>query len=448
MSAIPTNGGIRFHRPRRKTALAGAVVTAFAMMAQLLGVSAASAYPVGDARGSRVTGSAWGAQATLTNSLAGSLSLGKVALQALPCRPPFTSSNTVAGAKLPSNGSLVSLGVVVNEGTSTATATDASVVESSTVANVSLLGGLIRATTVKASATTTRGGGNSGDTDFVQLVVGTTVVTGEVAPNTSISLLGGSVRVVLNEQKVSASGKFQVNAIHVYLTNYLGYSGDIVVAHAETNLVAAAGQLSGHAYLSSVKLQAGDVVNAGLRAFSGRQNVVYLPCSGGNKVSDAVGATLIPDANGGILLTSATSRSTVSGTIDHNAARSYSTHTLETLSLLGGRITADLVKTEALTESFAGGVRSQGTTTLVNLKIDDVAFTTTKYLKVNLPGIGYVRLNEKRCVDDQPDTSPCVGEHYNAITVYALHVVVDTPNALLPLKAEVIVGAAHSGAGF
>ena len=451
-------GGARSHA--RKKTLAVAVVAASAMVVQLVGASAASAFEDGDLRGTRVTGRAWGAEAKLTHSILPNVSLGKVALQVLPCRPPGTGFNTVASVKLPGDGSLVSAGVVENRGTSSATQDRAQVTESSTVANVSLLGGLIAGRAVRAEATTTytnvnghRVKRNAGDVDFLDLKVDGVTISVDVAPNTTISLLDGAVRVVLNEQK-TAGGRFQVNAIHVYVNDFLGYNGDIVVAHAETALADAPGHLSGYAFLSYVKVQVGSNVDPLLKALSGRQNVVYLPCAGGSRVSDAVNVTL-PDGDGGHIATSATSRSTVNGTIDRTGGESHSTHTVEKLSLLNGRITADLVRTEANTESFnengVRGVRSNGNSTLVNLKIDgvlqaDVNGTAT----VNLPGIGFVRVNEKRCKDDQGDrgTAACTGEHYNAITVNALHVVVNTLNDVLPLKAEIIIGSAHSDVNF
>ena len=453
MSAVARNGGIRYLRQHRRVGLGIAVVTASALMVPLVGASAASAFSEGDFRGTRVTGRAWGAEARLSHSLLPNLSLGKLARQSLPCKPPAESYNTVlTTTSLPGTGALVRLGVVENRGVSTATTTEASVTETSRILDVNLLDGLIRAQAVEARARTTINAGgrtNDGDVNLVELYVGTEkVVLVEGQANVSIDLLGGNVRVVINEQ-ITSGRKFQVNAIHVYVRDFLGYNGDIVVAHAETSLAKAPGHLSGYAYLSFVRIKVGTTAHPLIRALSGRQNEVVLPCGGGSKSSDAL-RLVIPDGNGGHILSSATSRSTVDGTMDSNGGESTSTHTLEKLSLLNGRITADALITRAHTETTANDdVRSTGSVQLLNLRIDGVLKATLDAnVKVNLPGIGFIVINKQVCNDDETDNSPCVGEHYNEITVYALQIVVDTLNSLLPIDANIIVGAAHSDVNF
>lgn len=434
-------------RSGRSRFVVAALFAVVALAAQLLSTSTASAFPDGDFRGTRVTGHAWGAEARLNHLLLPDLSLGKVAAQSLACRPPDTSFNTVASAGIPADHSLVSLGVVENRGVSEVDPSFAEVRESSTVADVSLLQNFIRAKAVSAHARShydSDGRTDTGNVEFVDLKVGTLDIGLTVQPNSEILLPG--LRVVLNEQKFVGK-KFVVNGIHVYVNGFLGYTGEITVAHADTSLARGNGQLSGYAYLSTLRLKTGGPVDPLLKAISGRQNVVNLPCRGGENESIAVGVGL--EVGSDEILTSATSTSTVNGDIDQAGAFSTSSHTLEGVSLLNGRITADLLAVEAHTETTENGVESNATTSVANLVIDGVLYADVDAeLEVNLPGIGFVRINETKCVDDQTDKTPCVGEHYNAITVYSIHVVVNTLNPILPVKAELIVGAAHSDVNF
>jgi hypothetical protein len=110
-----------------------------------------------------------------------------------------------------------------------------------TVADVSLLNGLVRASRVIGIAATTSDGAttssNAYGSAFEGLVVGGTTVVGDgaVAPNTRMNLPGVGY-VLLNEQIRSASG-ITVNMIHVVLTNALGAkTGEIIVGSARSGV--------------------------------------------------------------------------------------------------------------------------------------------------------------------------------------------------------------------
>ena len=105
----------------------------------------------------------------------------------------------------------------------------------SSVANLSLLGGLIAADVVKSNSSATCGGGQaavSGNAELVGLVVaGQSVVVSN--PNLAISLPGG-ISLIVNEKTSSPSGNagsITVNALHVK-----GPSIDIVVASAQSGI--------------------------------------------------------------------------------------------------------------------------------------------------------------------------------------------------------------------
>ena len=105
----------------------------------------------------------------------------------------------------------------------------------SSVANLSLLSGLIAADVVKSNSSATCSGGQaavSGNAELVGLVVaGQSVVVSN--PNLAISLPGG-ISLIVNEQTSSPSGNagsITVNALHVK-----GPSIDIVVASAQSDI--------------------------------------------------------------------------------------------------------------------------------------------------------------------------------------------------------------------
>ena len=116
---------------------------------------------------------------------------------------------------------------------------------SATVADVSLLGGLITATNIVAVAQEARTGKVSTPstvgTTFGELVVAGVPVSANVAPNTIITLpeIG---YVVLNEQPTPTTGHVQVTGLHIVVnaSNTLGLpiGAQIFVSHAEADATA------------------------------------------------------------------------------------------------------------------------------------------------------------------------------------------------------------------
>jgi hypothetical protein len=105
----------------------------------------------------------------------------------------------------------------------------------SSIANLSLLGGLVAADVVKSNSSATCNGGQAavtGNAEIVGLVAaGQSVLASN--PNLAISLPGGIILIV-NEQTSSAggnAGSITVNALHVK-----GPSIDIVVASAQSGI--------------------------------------------------------------------------------------------------------------------------------------------------------------------------------------------------------------------
>src|SRR5882724_8208035 len=105
----------------------------------------------------------------------------------------------------------------------------------SSVANVSLLGGLIAADVVKSNSSAACSGGQASVTGSAEIVglfaAGQSVLVS--TPNLAISLPGG-ISLIVNEQTSSSggnTGSMTVNALHVK-----GPSIDIVVASAQSGI--------------------------------------------------------------------------------------------------------------------------------------------------------------------------------------------------------------------
>ena len=185
------------------------------------------------------------AYATLANAKIGNglqNRIGKAALVTIGCEGTDgeTRSNNISSFSV---GSLLTLGNSVttafggpqNGGTVAKT--------TATIENVSLLGGLIAATTIKAVAqetfkngTRTRSTAGSG---FVGLKIGPLVVPINVPPNTELPLIGLG-KVIINEQIIPTSGgRTRVNGLRIVINrlNLLGLpvGSEIVIAHAEAS---------------------------------------------------------------------------------------------------------------------------------------------------------------------------------------------------------------------
>ena len=140
------------------------------------------------------------------------------------------------GNRKTSVGSVNVLGLVSADVLSSATSGSGTTSQSqSSVANLSLLGGLVAADLVKSNSSATYSNGQAavtGNSQLVDLVAaGQPVLASN--PNLAISLPGG-ISVIVNEQTSSPSGNtgaMTVNALHVK-----GPSVDIVVASAHSDI--------------------------------------------------------------------------------------------------------------------------------------------------------------------------------------------------------------------
>ena len=191
----------------------------------MLGAAAASAQTV--------SGAAYGAYVSMPLASSGKLS-NAVLDPATGMSDASADAMSVAGVLSSSLATAVTTGAV-GAGRSAAQSV-------ATVADVSLLNGLVRASRVYGIAATTADGATTSSNAYGSgfeglMVAGATVVgDGAVAPNTRMNLPGVGY-VVLNEQIRTATG-ITVNMIHVVMTNALtgAKTGEIIVGSARSGV--------------------------------------------------------------------------------------------------------------------------------------------------------------------------------------------------------------------
>jgi hypothetical protein len=309
---------------------------------------------------------------------------------------------------------------------------------SAEVEDAALLGGLISAETVKAVSTTTEGAGgaefSSEGSTLVNAVVAGNLISATPPPNTRIDLpdLG---YVVLNEQIATArasGGTFEVNMIHVFVTleNTLGIpvGTEIIVSHAKSGLSHASGDvvLVGMAYGVSVK--------AARNNSTGPIPRVVLPCMGtkGKVVEDSV---LNVDASP--IVVSGTLRVTAQGTVAPSSVTGETTSTVESVNLLDGMVTADLVVAKAhVSSDGTNHTLSDEGSAFTNLHVSghpEITDSVPPNTEVSLGGWADLRLHR-------------VIEGSNNIEVRMIEIVIRGSNSFgLPVGAVVRTAVASVG---
>jgi hypothetical protein len=379
-----------------------------------------------------------------------------------------SNSNQVLNVGVPpSDGSILRANVLSASSKSTVdpttnTATDTGVAES---AGVNLVNGLVTADAVLGVATAQASGFkssfSSAGSAFKNLVVNGAAIN-NVNPNTTIILpaaqFGTGSYVNLLEESGSNSqpspgqltggtyaANLTVNMIHVHITSLAltGDAIDIVVSHAQAH--ADFPQASGCPELAGTV--SGDATIVNEQANPSQLPVVVghvsIPPQGGHDHQDldqvstslVSGGTSVSDSAGTVLTSSSNSSS---------YAKAQSVCALPNAGVC--TVSASVIVSQA--NSASGGGQSSSNpqgTSLVGVSVAGTAVSDNPppNTTILVPGIGSVVLNEQTC--DGGGAPPCSGSSSSGITVRAIHVIVDNPNALgLPQGAEVKVGEAHA----
>lgn len=262
---------------------------------------------------------------------------------------------------------------------------------------VSLLGGAVTADLVRAVSSTTRSSGafqtSSAGSTFLNLRVGTTIIGATPGPNTRVDVAGVG-HVILNEQVRQVSTRkasLTVNMIHAFVTvpNLLGFpvGTNIIVSHAQSGLAGPSDAfLDGRAYGTSLRVL---VTSGPSLVTSGPSAVVYMPCTGtnGRILTNSLATVNIPG-----VITSGTLRNTAQGTVTASTATGETTATIEGVNLLGGLVTADVVKADAHASSNGTtNTFSDAGSSLLNLSVSghpEITADVAPNTRVELAGLG------------------------------------------------------------
>lgn len=330
---------------------------------------------------------------------------------------------------------------------------------SATLADVSLLRGLVKAVTVKgvsqSVASPHSASYNSAGSVIQGLVVNNTAVA--VKPNLKVAVtsLGIPVAelVVYGETGSStfrddgpksdddgSKASHKVTMLGLTLLKPLfGFPAGtkVTLGHAES---AAEGPTSGCPTAKSVSGEAYTVLAnghlAGKTFVNAKEGSAVLPPTGGAD-SDGLAAN-IPG-----VATSLTAANTTSGSLSpHPHATSQSR--VEKAALLGGRITADLLDVRSTSSATGAAASTTFTSTFTNLKIGDtffagnVSFAPNTVLWVDLGAVGFVKVTLNEQIVGGNGTTDTQGD------IRAIHARVYAVGGLF--MGDVIVSSAHSDA--
>ncbi|MEX2557216.1 MAG: choice-of-anchor P family protein [Actinomycetota bacterium] len=373
---------------------------------------------------------------------------------------------------LPPTGNVLRAGLLQTTSSSVVSEEPARASDTGTaeVLGVNILNGVVTADVVRAVASATADGSSSttsslGST-FKNLKV-RGVAMNNVAPNTTVrlpaALFGAGSYVRLYEQLVStarpAPGQLSggtyaadiaVNMIRVHVTNMalLGRV-EIVVSHAfahadfpQITLCGGGGLLravSGHAFIAHAAINP-DLLSATV-------GFVGIPPSGGSDHQALDEADILD----GSVVDAAAADSDSTGFIAPAGAWSSSYAEAADVCVLrtddGCTVGATLVRSQANSTAGGGMAFSNPTgTQLVGLVIAGTPINVTPppNTVIELPGIGFVILNEQLC-DGTAALPSCSGTTSSGLTVRSIRVVITAAEALIEgLGIEIIVAEAHA----
>ncbi len=378
-------------------------------------------------------------------------------------------------------GGIVRADVVVASSESTITDSPAEARHTSIaeVANLNILNGQITADTVRAQATAIASGSassfSSTGSAFKNLIV-SGVAMNDVSPNTRVdlpaALYGPGSYVLLYERagatSTPAPGQIQggtftaqltVNMIHVFVTDFLPLVAgnqpvEVIVSNAvaetdfpQTELCAIPPEqtVSGHGFVASAATDPSLVPTT--------VGFVSIPPNGGLdsqsleqvQISGAVAAGASQSESSGTLTT------------DTSSAASFAQASGVCLlsSQTGCGISATLVKSKSNSAANATGAASDANgTEFLGLVVQGtpVSAAPNPNTVVELPGIGFVILNEQFCDNQGTLSRNCsdgIVSGHAGLTVRAIRLFVTAPNNPLGLKTgQVIVAESHSDATF
>jgi hypothetical protein len=382
-------------------------------------------------------------------------SLGRTAYLPCPCQGTngAIQQNNVTSLSAGLGGTVLTAGAVTSTVFARKTATNTvEVSNTSTIADINLLNGLITATTIKAVANTnanaTQIASNATGSQFVNLVINGNPISANPAPGTTIALPGvGSVvlkKVIISGNNTKARNiTVDMLTIEVGLANGFGLpvGAKIVVAHATSgfarNVLPAF--VGGQAYAAAANAAVGSVIQNKI----GKAALVTIGCDGTGGVTKTNNVEAVSVSP---VLSIGTGVTTAFGGLDGSGTIARTTATIENAGLLTVPLVGALVRFTAITvvaeDRFNGSVHTRSTagTQFAGLKIAGINLpvNVAPNFRVDIPLFGYVIVNEQKI--------PAAGKKGTMI-VNGLKVVIDRLNTLgLPIGTQIVVAHAEATA--
>jgi hypothetical protein len=315
------------------------------------------------------------------------------ALSKLDCtaQDDSTETNSVPSVSVPD---VLSTGEIDTSAASQTTSAGADSTSSVTSQDVSLLGGLVSATTVEAvsttsqSATTQKFSTSAAGTQFAGLSVEGTAVSGTPAPNTRMTLPGVGY-VILNQQSsfvYAHSANLSIMGIRVVVTktSSVAKAGtQIFVSDANSVMGGpASGLLFGLAY--------GTGSNIDFYKVAHYTYTEPLGCTG----TDGLTRTNTgPSTKIGQALTTGTVTDTVSGTDTATAVSGTVSSTVQDINVGDGLVTATSIDTVVTANGNPPTLANDSTFEGLTVEGKPITGTPLPNTKMSLPGVGTLWLN-------------------------------------------------------
>ena len=365
----------------------------------------------------------------------GTITYGPSVPVSLSCvAPPPASPLTNSGPALPL-GPLAGGGTAQSMITVTRSSSSDTVQVSEDIQGLSILAGLIKADQLHAivsSTVTPTGATSTNNSSFSGLTVVGLPVNNNPAPNTTLNLPGlGSI--ILNEQSGPTNGANTTSIsvvmmdIRISLLNGFGLpvgSRVIIGAASSASLASAVGA---GAYGLYAQTPGGSIASVGPLAATG------IGCSGGSSTVTANAISVPIVGNVGSETSSASGQTTAT------SANAKSSNSTSTLNLLSSLIQASQVTTTA-NAAWNGSGTSSGSTVFQNGMVNGVplANNPAPNTRINLPGLGFVIVNEQSSSSNASAASE---------VVTGLDINITVTNSLgLPVGARIIVSRSSAAA--
>src|SRR5579871_1338504 len=379
--------------------------------------------------------SGW-AYGAYTTGKTGSTSLisGPISQVGFACDPlPTTDTNS---ASLVEYNSAINAGSATSTLTVSTTSASNSIEASADIEGLKLFNGLISAGSIHTDVTSTAtasGGTSSNNSIFSGLSISGASMLVNPAPNTKVTLPGIGY-VVLNEQHGpfdgAASTSISVNALDVHITAGPSAGTNLLIGHAESSESITAQPLTvrGAAYGFYSSGPSGTNASSTI----GPMGYTEVSCIGGTSSISSNGLSSSQVGNTGAIHSSAT------GKIVSSGGSASGQTTMSASTLLKKLIDFSTMALSAQADITNGAGSCASSMTLTNGSVNGKALNNNPApgTRIDLPGIGYVIVNEVVCSNNSSVTEE---------GVIGFDINVTMANSLgLPIGDRILIGVSYA----